>query len=58
MHPVPLIVLDLQIVNGKHNCPRLDIVTLAAKELGRICRDIACLAVVVVRLVALLNHVI
>jgi len=57
MHPVPLIALDLQIVNGKHDCPRLDIVTLAAKEHGLICRFIACLAVVVVRMVALINHV-
>ena len=53
MHPVPLIALHLQIVNGKHNCPKFYIVTLAAKEQGLIYRDIACLAVVAVHLVTL-----
>jgi len=58
MHPVSLIVLYLQIVNGKYNCPRFYVVTLAAREQGLIYRDIACLAVVAVRLVTLKNHVI
>jgi hypothetical protein len=53
MHPVSLIVLNLQIVNGKHNCPRFYVVTLAAKEQGLIYRDIACLAVVAVHLATL-----
>jgi hypothetical protein len=55
MHPVPLIALHLQIVNGKPNCPRFYIVTLAAKEQGLIYRDIACVAVVAVHLVTLKN---
>jgi hypothetical protein len=58
MHPFPLIVLHLQIINGKHNCPKFYIVTLAAKEQGLIYRDIACLAVVAVHLVTLKNHAI
>jgi hypothetical protein len=53
MHPVPLIVLHLQIVNGKYNCPRFYIVTLAAKEQGLIYRNITNLAVLAVHLVIL-----
>jgi len=58
MHPVPIIVLHLQIVNGKHNCPRFYIVALAVKEWGLIYRDTFCLAVVAAYLGTLKNHVI